>query len=251
VIGWMVVVDHFEVGLLVRTSQAWKTFLSPGCIKEDSWRFLSSISFLYSSLYHINSLNQKTHFHTQKGLKENLLVSNIILKKFLILHFSPLKKFSKNFLKKTKPSLPPPNDLQQPFNQSQSIKSKTRQTRPSLININNTTLNNNPNPINFQENMLLILPYILKSSLAIQKDWCDITDANLRRNGTTSVARPKGLLYIKISLLHMSLLINNVYTICRTISHIWKTDVFIPFMSLEANLYIWLRRLHMIGQNPE
>jgi hypothetical protein len=52
-------------------------------------------------------------------------------------------------------------------------------------------------------------------------------------------------------LFHVHNFILNFSTICRTISHIWKAGVNIPFMSLEANPYIWLRHLHVIGQNPE
>ena len=86
-----------EVGLLVRTSQAWKTFLSPGCIKEDSWQFFSFISFLYPSLYYKNSL-PKTH-HSQWSLEENFSVLVFILTKKPLLYFSSFKKSPKKFLK--------------------------------------------------------------------------------------------------------------------------------------------------------
>ena len=96
-----------EVKLLVRTSQVWKTFLSPGCIKEDSWRFFSFISHLYP-YYYINSLKQ-TYFHTQWDLASLAVLLFTYQNHFPILFSSQKnlqKNLSKNFTKKTVSSLP-------------------------------------------------------------------------------------------------------------------------------------------------
>jgi len=232
-----------------KSTQVREPCLSFGCMRKGPWQFSILLfsctppySYTTTKTIYINTItpiktptSQKTH--SNKVKRPNVCFKSTFTHIFITAIFTAPHQNIKHFYlaKKTKSSLPPPNDLQQSSNQSQSIKSKTRQTRLSLINVNNTTLNNNLNtsyqlstlttpkyqnnnyttitttqqlshPTSYQRNMLLILSYILKNSLAIQKDWCN--DANLHRNGITRVVRPKGLPYIKISFLYMFLLIS-------------------------------------------
>ena len=287
-----------EVGLLVRTSQAWKTFLSPGCIKEDSWQFFSFISFLYPSLYQTNSPTLKIHIHTQLGSKKNLSVLFFIPKYFSRSYFLPPKNFSKIFIKKTVSSLLPTNDLQNLINQSSSIKTTTRLSRP-LSNIITTTtfsqsiyynpsqnfrpiksqhcypirsvaqyyrvfksFNSVTQPINkhfisppgflgIRTTLDIVkLPGCLNNSvkayaLKSLNFWRPYSKSHPAQQDTLqidSVDFPPITMLVDILINPHSNFSSYTYnsTTYRTISHIWKVGVIIPFMSLEANPYIWL-----------
>jgi hypothetical protein len=254
------------VGLLVRTSQAWKTSLSPGCIKKDSWQFFSFISFLYLSPYQKNSLYSKTHIHIQLGIKENPSVSNIILKKIFISHptFYSLIFFAKTFSKnipKTANSLPPTNDLQNPNNQSTLSKIATCQSHHSLIYVNNTLLDCSPNSIPNKLQSIIPKHYqffkiritCLQQNITINKTIYSKDDPSQEYtlgSGQHGLCLEKFCSWsifsnIVIRFLQSTPTLNTIsfksiiipYTIYCTKSRIWKVDVNIPFMSLEANPY--------------